>query len=43
MHNGAFATLDEVVDFYAKGGGTPYGITPDDEDQRLHADRSADG
>lgn len=26
MHNGAFATLEEVVDFYAKGGGRDDGI-----------------
>jgi parallel beta-helix repeat protein len=25
MHNGAFATLEEVVEFYAKGGGRHYG------------------
>lgn len=29
MHNGAFATLDEVVDFYAKGGGADQGFTVD--------------
>jgi parallel beta-helix repeat protein len=26
MHNGAFATLEEVVDFYAKGGGRDDGV-----------------
>lgn len=26
MHNGVFKTLEEVVDFYAKGGGREYGI-----------------
>ena len=26
MHNGAFATLEEVVDFYAKGGGRDAGV-----------------
>jgi cytochrome c peroxidase len=26
MHNGVFATLDEVVDFYAKGGGPAFGV-----------------
>ncbi len=31
MHNGAFATLDEVIDFYAKGGGAQYGMTVDDK------------
>lgn len=25
MHNGVFKTLDEVIDFYAKGGGNAYG------------------
>ena len=25
MHNGAFATLEEVIDFYAQGGGHAYG------------------
>ena len=29
MHNGAFATLEEVVDFYAKGGGAERGIDVD--------------
>jgi parallel beta-helix repeat protein len=26
MHNGAFATLEEVVDFYAQGGGPAFGV-----------------
>jgi len=29
MHNGAFATLEEVIDFYAKGGGREQGIAVD--------------
>lgn len=29
MHNGAFATLEEVIDFYAKGGGSDQGIAVD--------------
>jgi cytochrome c peroxidase len=29
MHNGAFATLEEVIDFYAKGGGRDQGIPVD--------------
>lgn len=32
MHNGVFATLEEVVDFYAKGGGPAFGVdVPPDE------------
>lgn len=32
MHNGAFATLDEVIDFYEQGGGPAFGVevTPDE-------------
>jgi cytochrome c peroxidase len=32
MHNGAFRTLDEVVEFYEKGGGPAFGVsvTPDE-------------
>lgn len=32
MHNGVFQTLEEVVDFYAKGGGPAFGVavTPDE-------------
>lgn len=26
MHNGAFATLEEVIDFYAQGGGPAFGV-----------------
>jgi len=29
MHNGSFATLEEVIDFYAKGGGRDAGIDVD--------------
>ena len=29
MHNGAFATLEEVIDFYAEGGGAYRGIAVD--------------
>ena len=29
MHNGAFETLEEVIDFYAKGGGRDTGIAVD--------------
>ena len=28
MHNGAFATLEEVIDFYDKGGGKGFGVAP---------------
>lgn len=32
MHNGVFNTLEEVVDFYAKGGGPAFGVdVPPDE------------
>lgn len=31
MHNGAFATLEEVVEFYAEGGGRAHGITGVDD------------
>lgn len=31
MHNGAFATLDEVIDFYADGGGRAYGVSNVDQ------------
>ena len=34
MHNGVFKTLDEVVDFYAEGGGIRHGI-----DQKLLDDK----
>ncbi|HEU4457359.1 MAG TPA: cytochrome c peroxidase, partial [Longimicrobium sp.] len=36
MHNGVFRTLDEVVDFYARGGGPAWGIHL--ENQTLPAD-----
>jgi cytochrome c peroxidase len=32
MHNGVFATLEEVVDFYDKGGGTGAGLTVANQD-----------
>jgi len=28
MHDGSFATLEEVVDFYRRGGGRPLGVEP---------------
>jgi cytochrome c peroxidase len=31
MHNGVFRTLDEVVDFYARGGGAGWGIHLDNQ------------
>lgn len=31
MHNGRFATLEEVVDFYDKGGGAGLGLQPDNQ------------
>lgn len=31
MHNGVFSTLEEVVDFYEKGGGIGQGITVDNQ------------
>ncbi len=32
MHNGVFSTLEEVIDFYAKGGGAAFGVDiPPDE------------
>ncbi|WP_158795777.1 cytochrome-c peroxidase [Pedobacter sp. L105] len=37
MHNGVFSTLDEVVDFYNKGGGAGMGIKTDN--QTLSADQ----
>lgn len=37
MHNGVFTTLEEVVDFYNKGGGTGLGITV--ENQTLPSDK----
>jgi len=37
MHNGVFTTLEEVVDFYNKGGGTGLGLTVDN--QTLSSDK----
>jgi parallel beta-helix repeat protein len=31
MHNGAFLTLEEVIDFYARGGGADQGIDVDEK------------
>ncbi|MDZ4765078.1 MAG: parallel beta-helix domain-containing protein [Chloroflexota bacterium] len=31
MHTGQFTTLEEVIDFYATGGGSPFGIIPDEK------------
>jgi len=31
MHNGVFKTLEEVIDFYDKGGGAGLGIAPDNQ------------
>jgi len=36
MHNGVFKTLEEVIDFYDKGGGTGLGIYV--ENQSLSSD-----
>jgi parallel beta-helix repeat protein len=35
MHNGRFATLDEVVDFYAKGGGPGAGVETKNLDDKI--------
>lgn len=35
MHNGRFATLSEVIDFYAKGGGAAHGFAPDLLDDKI--------
>jgi cytochrome c peroxidase len=37
MHNGAFRTLDEVVDFYAKGGGRGAGLVLANQDDKIRA------
>ena len=37
MHNGVFATLEQVIDFYDKGGGAGLGISP--ANQTLPPDR----
>lgn len=34
MHNGVFATLEEVIQFYADGGGRPHGVADVDEKLR---------
>jgi cytochrome c peroxidase len=42
MHNGVFRTLDEVVDFYNRGGGTGIGLRLPNQTlppQRLHLTR----
>jgi len=36
MHNGVYSTLEEVVDFYNKGGGTGLGLSV--ENQTLPTD-----
>jgi len=42
MHNGRFATLEEVVDFYAKGGGPGLGVpTPNLDDKIRRMDLTA--
>ena len=35
MHNGAFQTLDEVIDFYAGGGGAAHGFKPATLDDKI--------
>jgi parallel beta-helix repeat protein len=35
MHNGRFATLSEVIDFYAQGGGAAHGFAPDALDDKI--------
>jgi cytochrome c peroxidase len=37
MHNGVFTTLEQVIDFYDKGGGSGLGL--DVENQTLPADK----
>jgi parallel beta-helix repeat protein len=37
MHNGAFRTLDDVLDFYAKGGGRGAGIVLANQDDKVRA------
>lgn len=37
MHNGALATLEEVLDFYAAGGGPGVGYTAPKVDDKIHA------
>ena len=31
MHNGVFTTLEQVIDFYNKGGGTGLGLKVDNQ------------
>src|SRR5262245_28389387 len=35
MHNGTFRTLDEVLDFYSKGGGRGAGLTLANQDDKI--------
>lgn len=35
MHNGRFATLEDVVDFYADGGGTAFGFSAELVDEKV--------
>jgi parallel beta-helix repeat protein len=35
MHNGRFQTLEEVVDFYAKGGGPGFGVKTENLDDKI--------
>ncbi|ACY17149.1 parallel beta-helix domain-containing protein [Haliangium ochraceum] len=35
MHNGRFATLSEVIDFYANGGGAAFGVDPETLDDKV--------
>jgi cytochrome c peroxidase len=37
MHNGLFRTLDEVLDFYAKGGGRGAGVVLPNQDDKIRA------
>lgn len=37
MHNGSLATLEEVVDFYAGGGGAAHGLDPESLDDKIRA------
>jgi cytochrome c peroxidase len=37
MHNGTFRTLDEVLDFYAKGGGRGAGLPLANQDDKVRA------
>ena len=35
MHNGFFETLEEVIDFYADGGGVEFGFTTEQIDEKI--------